>query len=68
MARKPDEMIALPGGSSMSHAQLIKHFRAYPTPSWVFLSTKGTVLKANRGSKSTSRQLLLDLDAALAAR
>jgi thioredoxin-related protein len=68
MAHKPDEVVALPGGASMSHAQLIKHFRAYPTPSWVFLSTKGTVLQANRGSKSTSRQLLRDLDAALAAR
>ena len=68
MARKPDEVVSLPGGASMTHAQLIKHFRAYPTPSWVFLSPKGTVLKANRGSKSTSRQLLRDLEAALAAR
>jgi thioredoxin-related protein len=68
MARKPDDLVALPGGVSMSHAQLVKQFRAYPTPSWVFLSKKATVLQANRGSKSTSRQLLRDLEAALAAR
>jgi thioredoxin-related protein len=67
MTRKPDEVVALPGGTTMSHAQFIKQFRAYPTPSWVFMSTKGSVLKANRGSKSTSRDLLRDLDAALAA-
>ena len=65
---KPDELVRLPGGATMSHAQFIKTFRAYPTPSWQFLSTKGTVLKANRGSKSTGRDLLRDLDAALAAR
>lgn len=67
-AHKPDEVVRLPGGATMSHAQFIQRFRAYPTPSWVFLSTQGTVLRANRGSKSTSRQLLGDLDAALAAR
>jgi thioredoxin-related protein len=67
MTRKPGDVVALPGGSTMSHAQFIKQFRAYPTPSWLFMSTKGAVLKANRGSKSTSRDLLRDLDAALAA-
>ena len=66
LTRRPDETVALPGGATMSHAQLIKHFRAYPTPSWVFLSPKGTVLRANRGSKSTSAVLLRDLEAALA--
>lgn len=66
-ARRADEMVALPGGATMSHAQFIKQFRAYPTPSWVFLSTKGTVLQANRGSKSTSGALTRDLEAALAA-
>lgn len=66
-AHGPDEPIRLPGGATMSHAQFIKQFRAYPTPSWVFLSSKAKVLQANRGSKSTSRDLLRDLDAALAA-
>ena len=66
-AHGPDEVIRLPGGATMSHAQFLKQFRAYPTPSWVFLSPKGTVLQANRGSKSSSRQLQRDLEAALAA-
>jgi thioredoxin-related protein len=65
-AHRPDELVALPGGATMSHEQFIKQFHAYPTPSWVFLSSKGTVLKANRGSKSTDRDLLRDLDAARA--
>jgi len=67
-AHRPDELIALPGGATMSHAEFIKQFRAYPTPSWMFLSTKGTVLQAHRGSKSTSGELLRDLEAALAAK
>ena len=65
-AHRPDEPVVLPGGATMTHAQFIKQFRAYPTPSWVFLSPKGTVLQANRGSKSTSPALLRDLEAALA--
>jgi thioredoxin-related protein len=68
MARKPDDPVVLPGGATMRHADFIKQFRAYPTPSWMFLSAKGKVLEANRGSKSTGRDLLRDLDAALAAR
>jgi thioredoxin-related protein len=67
-AHRPDEVVRLPGGATMSHAQFIQQFRAYPTPSWMFLSAKGTVLQADRGSKSTSGQLLRDLEAALAAR
>ena len=66
-AHRADERVVLPGGATMSHDQFIKNFRAYPTPSWVFLSAKGTVLQANRGSKSTSRELLRELEAALAA-
>ena len=66
-ARKAHDEVRLPGGTSMSHAQFIQQFRAYPTPSWMFLSAKGTVLKANRGSKSTSRDLQRDLVAALVA-
>jgi thioredoxin-related protein len=64
---KPDAPVKLPGGTTMTHAEFIKQFRAYPTPSWLFMSPQGTVLKANRGSKSTARDLLRDLDAALAA-
>ena len=67
-ARKADDVVRLPGGATLTHAQLIQQFRAYPTPSWMFLSAKGTVLKANRGSKTTSTQLQRDLEAALAAR
>ena len=67
-AHAPEEPVRLPGGATMSHAQFIKQFRAYPTPSWVFLSTNATVLRANRGSKATSGDLLRDLEAALAAR
>lgn len=63
----PEDPIRVPGGATMTHAQFIKQFRAYPTPSWLFLSSKGTVLQANRGSKTTSQNLLRDLDAALAA-
>jgi thioredoxin-related protein len=66
-ARKADDVVRLPGGASITHAQFIQQFRAYPTPSWMFLSTTGKVLKANRGSKSTSRDLQRDLDTALAA-
>lgn len=66
-AHAPDEVIRLPGGATLSHAQFIKNYRAYPTPSWVFLSSKGTVLQANRGSRATARQLLSDLEAAVAA-
>jgi hypothetical protein len=62
-----DAVVRLPGGATMTHAQFIKQFRAYPTPSWLFLSTKGAVLQAGRGSKSTDRDLLRQLDAALAA-
>jgi len=64
---KPETQVTLPGGATMSHAEFIKRYRAYPTPSWLFMSPQGTVLKANRGSKSTDRDLLRDLDAALAA-
>lgn len=63
-----DDPVRLPGGATMSHAQFLKEFRAYPTPSWLFLSPDGKVLKANRGSKSTSRDLQRDLEAALKAR
>jgi thioredoxin-related protein len=64
---KADDVVRLPGGASMSHAQFIKQFRAYPTPSWIFMSSKGAVLQASRGSKSTSGELLRELDAALAS-
>ncbi|HEX6720028.1 MAG TPA: thioredoxin fold domain-containing protein [Burkholderiaceae bacterium] len=66
-ARKADDRVTLPGGATMTHAEFIKQFRAYPTPSWMFMSTEGKVLRSNRGSKATGRDLLRDLDAALAA-
>jgi len=66
-AHGADDPVRLPGGATMTHAQFIKQLRAYPTPSWLFLSPKGTVLQASRGSKTTSRELLRDLEAALAA-
>jgi thioredoxin-related protein len=66
-AHRANDVVRLPGGTTTNHAQFIQQFRAYPTPSWVFMSTKGTVLRANRGSKSTSAQLLRDLELAQAA-
>jgi len=62
---KPDEQLVLPGGEAVARADIIKRFQAYPTPSWVFLSPSGAVLQANRNGKSTAREMLRDLDAAL---
>jgi hypothetical protein len=42
-----------------------ERFRAYPTPSWVFISPAGVVLHGNRNSRSTPRDLLRDIDTAL---
>jgi thioredoxin-related protein len=62
---KQDEQLVLPGGTTFARAELIKRFQAYPTPSWVFLSPSGVVLQANRGARSTAREMLRDLEAAL---
>jgi thioredoxin-related protein len=62
---RQDEQLALPGGATFARAELIKHFQAYPTPSWVFLSPSGAVLQTNRNGKSTTREMLRDLEAAL---
>jgi hypothetical protein len=44
---------------------LIKRYQAYPTPSWVFLSTSGAPLAGNRSGKTTSREMLRDVEQAL---
>jgi len=59
------EQLILPGGATITRAEIIKRFQAYPTPSWVFISPSGEVLQANRSGKSTSREMLRDLEAAL---
>jgi thioredoxin-related protein len=61
----PDEVFVMPGGARTTHAELIKRFQAYPTPSWVFLSPTGTVLHSNRNGKSTSREMQRDVETAL---
>jgi len=62
----PDRELVMPGGERITHAELIKRFQAYPTPSWVFISPKGALLHGNRNGKSTTRELQLDVDKALA--
>jgi thioredoxin-related protein len=61
----PNEEFVMPGGARITHAELIKQFQAYPTPSWVFLSPTRTVLHGNRNGKSTSRDMQRDIGAAL---
>ena len=61
----PDEEFVMPGGTRTTHAELIKRFQAYPTPSWVFLSSTGAVLHSNRNGKSTSRDMQRDIEVAL---
>ena len=64
-SHKPDEQFTLPDGSKIAHADLIKRFRAYPTPSWVFFSSSGNVLHTNRNGRSTTREMLRDVETAL---
>ena len=64
-SHKPDEQFTLPDGSKVTHADLLKRFQAYPTPSWVFFSSSGNVLHTNRNGKSTTREMLRDLETAL---
>ena len=61
----PDEIFVLPGGATITHGDLIKRFKAYPTPSWIFLSPSGSVLHSNRNGKTTAREMLSDVDLAL---
>lgn len=65
---KTDEPLLMPGGALRTRAEIIKQFQAYPTPSWVFISATGEVLSANRGGKSTAREMLRDLESALSKR
>ena len=60
-----DDPYVMPDGTRTTHEALIKRYRAYPTPSWVFLSGTGEVLQADRGGKSTSGEMKRDLEAAL---
>jgi thioredoxin-related protein len=59
------EQLTLPGGATVTRAEIMQRFQAYPTPSWVFISPSGEVLQTNRSGKSTSREMLRDLEAAL---
>lgn len=62
---RPDEVFALPGGAKATHEELIKRFAAYPTPSWVFLSPSGQLLHAGRNGKTTTREMVKDVETAL---
>jgi len=67
-SHRPEEIFVLPGGATITHGDLIKRFQAYPTPSWIFLSPSGSVLHSNRNGKTTAREMLRDIDFALAKR
>jgi thioredoxin-related protein len=62
---KADDIVSLPAGQSMKHSDFIKQYRAYPTPSWIFISPKGEILYGNNGGKSTAREMRRDLEIAL---
>lgn len=55
----------LPDGSSVPLKELLKLYRAYPVPSWVYLAANGTVLHSNRLGTTTARELLKDMEVAL---
>jgi thioredoxin-related protein len=57
-----DAPFVLPNGSQITHQQLLKLYKAYPTPSWVFLSESGEVLLSGSGGRTTSREFLRDLE------
>lgn len=63
---RPEEEFALPGGAKIAHSELIKRYQAYPTPSWVFLAPNGATLGGNRSGKTTTREMLRDVEQALA--
>jgi thioredoxin-related protein len=62
---RPDEAFTMPGGEKVTHSELIKRLRAYPTPSWVFISPDGVVLHSNRNGRSTAREMLRDVETAI---
>jgi thioredoxin-related protein len=62
---KADDIVNLPAGASMKHADFIKQYRAYPTPSWIFISPKGEILHGNNNGKTTAREMRRDLEIAL---
>ena len=61
-APNQDEVFTLPGGEKITLKDLVKRFRGYPTPSWVYLSPTGQLIHADRGGKSTAREMLRDLE------
>ena len=65
-SHRPEEEFTLPGGAKIAHGELIKRFQAYPTPSWIFLSSNGATLGSNRSGKTTAREMLRDVEQALA--
>lgn len=52
-------------GSALSHADLLALFKGTPTPSWVFLTSKGVRLHGERGGKTQARDLMRDGEIAL---
>ena len=55
-----------PDGSAVLLKELLRRYRVYPVPSWVFLSETGVLLHSNRGGRTPTRELLRDLEVALA--
>jgi thioredoxin-related protein len=62
---KADDIVNLPAGATIKHADFIKQYRAYPTPSWIFISPKGQILHGNNNGKTTTREMRRDLEVAL---
>lgn len=52
-------------GPALSHAELMTMFKGTPTPSWVFLTSKGVRLHSERGGKTTASDLMRDGEIAL---
>jgi thioredoxin-related protein len=63
-AKHQDKVFTLPGGEKILLKDLVTRYRGYPTPSWIYLSHTGQLLHADRGAKSTARELLKDLETA----
>ncbi|TFY97610.1 thioredoxin family protein [Ramlibacter humi] len=67
-ARPNGAMVSLPEGGQVTNAEFVKRFKAYPTPSWLYLTPTGEVLGGNRNAKTTARELKFELEKVLAAR
>lgn len=64
-ATSEDARFVLPEGTSFSLKDLLDRYRVYPVPSWVYLSETGVLLNSDRGGRTTSRELLRDIEIAL---